>query len=179
MRVIIKWSLLASAIVGAPLFWGAFIRAESPEHVPYPDGYRRWTRVESGLNSPGSPDSKNTGGIHHTYANDIAMAAMKENQERAAMKENQERRFPEGSIIVRDLLEVQTKEGITTEGGRRHVTVMHKDSKRFADTGGWGFEVFRKDSHTDRAIWPNAKTKCFDCHAGQKEKDYVFGSFRK
>ena len=170
MKSMIKWSFLASVIVGATLFWGAFIKAESPEQVSYPEGYRRWMRVESGLNRPESPDSKNTGGIHHTYANDIAMAAL---------EENHGRRFPDGSIIVRDLLEVQTKEGITTEGRRRHVTVMHKDSKRFADTGGWGFEVFRKDSHTDRAIWPNAKTKCFDCHAGQKEKDYVFGSFRK
>lgn len=168
----IKWSLLASVIVGATFFWGAFIKAESPEQVPYPDGYWRWTRVESGLNRPENPDSnsKNTDGIHHTYANDKAMAAL---------EENQGRHFPDGSIIVRDLLEVQTKEGVTTEGPRRHVTVMHKDSRRFSDTGGWGFEVFRKDSHTDRAIWPNAKTKCFDCHAGQKEKDYVFGSFRK
>jgi hypothetical protein len=34
-------------------------------------------------------------------------------------------------------------------------------------------------SRTDRTIWPNAKTKCFDCHASQKDKDFVFGSFRK
>jgi hypothetical protein len=168
MKSIIKWALLASAIVGAPLFWGAFIKAESPEQVPYPDGYRRWMRVRSGPTE--SPDNKNTGEIYHAYANDKAMAAV---------EENQGRRFPEGSIIVRDILEVQTKDGVTTEGRRLRVTVMHKDSKRFADTGGWGFEIFREDSHADRTVWPNAKTRCFDCHAGQKEKDYVFGAFRK
>ena len=175
MKSMIKWGLLASATVCAPLLWGAFIKAESlkaesPEQDPYPDGYRRWTHVRSGLTGPESQDFKNTGGIHHIYANDKAMTAL---------EENQGRRFPDGSVIVYDLLEVQTKEGISTEGRRRYLTVMHKDSKRFADTGGWGFEVFRKDSHTDRAIWPNAKTRCFDCHTGQKEKDYVFGSFRK
>ena len=170
MKSLIKWALLASATVCPPLLWGAFIKAESPEQVPYPDGYRRWTHVRSGLTGPESPDFKTTGGIHHIYANDKAMTAL---------EENQGRRFPDGSVIVYDLLEVQTKEGISTEGRRRYLTVMHKDSKRFADTGGWGFEVFRKDSHTDRAIWPNAKTRCYDCHTGQKEKDYVFGSFRK
>jgi hypothetical protein len=164
MRFIIKWSLLVAIV---PLFSQALPKAESPEKVPYPEGYRRWVHVRSGLTGPESPDYKNTGGLHHIYANDKGMEGY------------QAGRFPDGSIIVYDLLEVQTKEGITTEGRRRFITVMHKDSKRFAETGGWGFEVFRKDSRTDRAIWPNAKTQCFDCHASQKEKDFVFGSFRK
>jgi cytochrome P460 len=164
MRSIIKWLLLVAI---APLYWEALPKAESPEKVPYPEGYRRWVHVRSGLTGPESPDYKTTGGIHHIYANDKAMEGY------------QAGRFPDGSIIVYDLLEVQTKEGITTEGPRRYLTVMHKDGKRFAETGGWGFEVFRKDSQADRTIWPNAKTKCFDCHASQKDKDFVFGSFRK
>ena len=164
MRSILKWSLLATIV---PLCWGASLKTVEPEQVPYPDGYRRWTHVRSGLTGPESPDFQTTGGLHHIYAND------------KAMKGYEAGRFPDGAIIVYDLLEVQTKEGISTEGHRRYLTVMHKDSKRFADTGGWGFEVFRKDSHTDRAIWPNAKARCFDCHSSQKDKDYVFGSFRK
>ncbi len=170
MKSVVKWSSLAASIIGAPLLWAAFIKAESPEQVPYPDGYRRWTHVRSGLIGPESPDYKTNGGIHHIYANDKAMTAL---------EEKEGRRFPDGSVIVYDLLEARTKEGITTEGERRYLTVMRKDSKRFADTGGWGFEVFRKDSHTDRLIWPNAKTRCFDCHANRKDMDYVFGSFRK
>ena len=170
MKSMIKWSLLAATIVSAPIVCGAFIKAESPEKVPYPDGYRRWTHLRSGLTGPESPDFKTTGGLHHIYANDKAMTAL---------EETQERHFPDGSIIVYDLLEVQTKDGVTTEGARRYLTVMHKDSKRFADTGGWGFEVFQKDSHSDRLIWPNAKARCFDCHANIKDRDFVFGSFRK
>jgi hypothetical protein len=164
MRSIIKWSLLAAM---APLCLGAFDKTESPEKVPYPEGYRRWTHVRSGLIGPESPDYKTTGGLHHIYANNKAVEGYEVG------------RFPDGSIIVYDLLEVHTKDGLTTEGRRRYLTVMHKDSKRFAETGSWGFEVFLKDSRTDRTVWPNAKTKCFDCHANQKDKDYVFGSFRK
>ena len=163
----IKWLLL---IAVALLFFGVFIRAQAPEQVPYPEGYRLWVHVRSGLTGPESPDFKNTGGLHHIYANDKALPTM---------EGYQAGRFPDGAIIVYDLLEAQTKEGITAEGRRRYLVVMHKDSKRFAETGGWGFELFRKDSHTDRAAWPNAKTSCFDCHASQKDKDYVFGSFRK
>lgn len=176
MKSTIKWFLLAAMIAGtagASVFRGDILKAESPEQVPYPDGYRRWTHVRSGLTGPESPDYKTTGGLHHIYANDKAAATL------AMVDGHQAGRFPDGSIIVYDLLEVQTKEGITTEGSRRYLTVMHKDSKRFAETGGWGFEVFRKDSRTDRTIGPDAKTKCFDCHASQKDKDFVFGSFRK
>lgn len=151
----------------APLFCGVLIRAESPEQVPYPEGYRRWARVKSALIGPENPIYERYGGLHHIYANDKAMEGYRTG------------RFPDGSVIVFDLLETQTKEGLMTEGRRRFVDVMHKDSKRFAETGGWGFEEFRKDSHKDRTIGPDAKTKCFDCHAGQKEKDFVFSSFRE
>lgn len=150
----------------AALFVGVFIKAESPEQVPYPEGYRSWAHVRSALVGPENSDYKNSGGMRHVYANGKAMEGYRG------------RFFPDGSIIVFDLLETQTKEGLTTEGRRRYIAVMHKDSNRFTETGGWGFEVFRKDSRTDRAIGPNAKTKCFDCHASQKDKDFVFGSFR-
>jgi Cytochrome P460 len=164
MMYILKLSLLVAI---APLCWGALVKTESPEKVPYPEGYRRWTHVRSGLTGPESPDYQLTGGLHHIYANDKAMEGYEGG------------RFPDGSVIVYDLLKVQTKDGVTLEGERRYLTVMHKDSKRFADTGGWGFEVFLKDSRKDRTVWPNAKTKCYECHASQKDRDFVFGSFRK
>jgi hypothetical protein len=119
------------------------------------------------LTGPESPDYKATGGLHHIYANDKAVEGYEKG------------RFPDGSVIVYDLLNVQTKDGITIEGERRYVTVMHKDSSRYPDTGGWGFEVFPKNSKTNRTVWPNAKTKCYDCHTNRKENDYVFGPFRK
>lgn len=167
--IIKRFLLLAVVLFFCPLFWNAFTSAQSQsfEQVPYPEGYRFWAHVRSGLIGPESPDFKNTGGMHHIYANDKALEGYVKG------------RFPDGATIVYDLLEASTKDGITTEGQRRYLTVMTKDGKRFAETGGWGFEVFRKDSHTDRVVGANAKSRCFDCHAGQKDRDYVFGSFRK
>jgi hypothetical protein len=164
MNLVLK-KLLFLAVVSLSLF--VTIGAQNFEQVPYPDGYRFWVHLRSGVTGPESPEFKATGGIHHIYANDKAVEGY------------QKGRFPDGASIVYDLLEAPTKDGITTEGHRRYLTVMYKDSKRFSETGGWGFEVFRKDSHTDRSIGADAKTKCFGCHSSQKDRDYVFGGFRK
>jgi len=156
-------------IVIAALFCGAWIRAQSPEQVPYPEGYRRWVRVKSALIGPEHTTFERYGGLHHIYANDKAMEGYRTG------------RFPDGAVIVFDLFETKTKEGLMTESRRRFIDVMHKDSKRFAETGGWGFEEFRGDGRKDkdRAIGPNAKASCFDCHTSQKEKDFVFSSFNE
>jgi Cytochrome P460 len=164
MRSILILPLLIAVV---PIYWGINTRADNSAEVPYPEGYRRWVHLRSGLTGPESPSYKATGGLHHIYANDKAMEGYRAG------------RFPDGSTFVYDLLEVQTKEGITSESRRRYITVMHKDSKRFAETGGWGFEVFRKDSRTDRTLNAKSKMQCYECHVSQKDKDYVFGSFRE
>ena len=56
---------------------------------------------------------------------------------------------------------------------------MVKDSRRHKDTGGWGFEGFKGDSTTERAVGANAATACYQCHTAQKDKGYVFSSWRK
>jgi hypothetical protein len=55
---------------------------------------------------------------------------------------------------------------------------MHKDSQKFADTGGWGFEGFKGDSHTERAVGAKAATACYQCHVPQQDKDFVFSRLR-
>ncbi|MFZ5523531.1 MAG: cytochrome P460 family protein [Pseudomonadota bacterium] len=58
------------------------------------------------------------------------------------------------------------------------VGVMHKDSKRYAATGGWGFEGFKGDSRADRAVGSNAASACFGCHEPRNKHDYVFSNLR-
>jgi cytochrome c553 len=47
------------------------------------------------------------------------------------------------------------------------------------DTGGWGFEGFKGDSKSERAVGNNAAAACFQCHTAQKNNDFVFSTFRK
>ena len=138
----------------------------SADDVPYPSGYRDWHHVKSMVINPGHPLHEAFGGIHHIYAN------------AKAMKGYVKGKFENGAVIVFDLLEAKSDGNAVTEGARKVVGVMRKDAKRFAATGGWGFEGFKGDSKTERAVGKNADSACFQCHAPQKESDYVFSKLR-
>ena len=69
-----------------------------------------------------------------------------------------------------------------------NVDFMVKDSKRFADSGGWGYGVFDYDTATD-TFKPGTTAgtppqgndaKCgLACHTIAKDRDYVFTSYQK
>jgi hypothetical protein len=140
--------------------------AQPASQVAYPDGYRGWSHVKSMVIRPGHPLYEAFGGIHHVYANGEAMKAL-------AAKVP----FGNGSVLVFDLLEAKDEGNSVSEGARKVVGVMEKDSARFASTGGWGFEGFKGDSR-ERAV-TDGKTQCFGCHESQKSADYVFSAYRK
>lgn len=137
------------------------------QEVPYPKGYRDWHHVKSMVINPGHPLYEAFGGIHHLYAN------------RAAMEGYARGRFPDGAVIVFDLLAAEGRDSAVTEGPRKIVGVMHKDAKRFAATGGWGFEGFKGGNPAERAVGKDAASACFACHTSQQGRDYVFSSPRE
>ena len=129
--------------------------------VPFPDGYLQWTHVKSGILKKGQPGFDHFGGIHHIYANTPAMEGYRTGH------------FPDGSWLVFDVFEAIGKDSVFTEGRRRIVDVMIKDSAQYAATGGWGFEEFQGDSRTERNLNGNV-TECYNCHAYRKTHDFVF-----
>jgi len=155
---------LAAACI---MIWSLSLWARTNDVIPYPAGYRLWAHVSSALIGPQNPAFNHSGGIHHIYANEKAMEGYHTG------------RFPDGSVLVADFLETRENAGVTTEGPRRRIDVMVKNSKRYADTGGWGFEQFRGDSQTDRLVTAETAASCFACHSKQKERDSVFSVFRK
>lgn len=150
---------LAAAVVAVAV-------AASGARVPYPEGYRDWTHVKSMVIEPGHALYASFGGLHHLYANDRALAGYRSGK------------FPDGAVIVFDLLEAVSADNAVTEGKRKVLGVMHKDSRKFAATGGWGFEGFAGDSKTERAVADKAAEACFACHTSQRSRDYVFSSYR-
>ena len=134
--------------------------------VPYPQGYRDWHHVKSMVIKEGHPLFASFGGIHHLYAND------------KAIKGYRGKSFPDGSVIIFDLLEAVQDGSAVTEGARKVVGVMHKDSKKFKTTGGWGFEGFGGGDPSKRVVGSNAASACFACHAPQKAQDYTFSRLR-
>ena len=141
------------------------VLADSKE-VPYPGGYRQWMHVKTMTINAGHPLYDAFGGIHHLYANAKAVAGYKNGT------------FADGAVIVLDLLEAKSADNAVTEGERKIVGVMAKDKKRYAATGGWGFEGF-KGNTKDRAVTQaNAANACFACHTQVKDKGYVFSALR-
>ncbi len=76
----------------------------------------------------------------------------------------------------------------TVPGALHDVDFMVKDSKRFADSGGWGYGQFEYDVASDEfrpgtvndAPPQENDAKCgFACHTLVRSKDYVFTSYQK
>lgn len=74
----------------------------------------------------------------------------------------------------------------TVPGTQQNIDLMVKDSKRFADSGGWGYAVFDYNAATD-TFTPGTlagtppqgnDAKCgFACHTVAKSRDYVFTNY--
>ena len=64
-------------------------------------------------------------------------------------------------MIAFDLLAAASADNTVQEGPRKVLGVMVKDSRRYRDTGGWGFEGFKGDSTTERAVGSQAATACY------------------
>jgi len=135
------------------------------EKIPYPNDYRNWSHVKSMVIEPGHPLENPFQGIHHVYGNEKALQGLKNGN------------YLDGSVLVFDLLNYVEKNNTIQEGSRKLVGVMHKDAKKYAKTGGWGFEGFAANSKTER-LTKDGGDSCFSCHSPQKSNDYVFSRFR-
>lgn len=152
------WWMLGLGLVALSL-------GQTSNTIAYPEGYRSWVHVKSMIVEKGHPLFDLVGGLHHIYANDKAMQGYRANP----------RVFPEGSVIVFDLLEPITGNNAVVEGARKAVIVMVKDSRRLASTGNWGYAVFQGSSRNPASIDVNS---CFECHKGAANTDFIFSSYR-
>lgn len=148
--------LFALAVSGLSL--SALYAAES---VQYPDNFRRWVHVGTGVILPGGSIPESEQGMHHIFANPKAVEGYSSGD------------FADGSVVVYELRETQQKNGVIFEGDRRRVDVMIKDSKLYPSTGGWRFERFWANDQTQDAIH-DAGASCFACHTQAKAHGFVF-----
>ena len=101
--------------------------------------------------------------------------------------------FPDGSKIAKihwkPVKSAEAPDPTTrVPGTLENVDFIEKDSKRFADSGGWGYAAFNYDAASD-AFTPatladqppqGSDAKCgFACHTLVKAKDYIFTAYPK
>jgi hypothetical protein len=140
--------------------------AAPDEEIPFPADYRTWAHVKTVLVRSESPAYATEGGIHHIYANPAAVTGYRTGT------------FPDGSVIVYDLLETTEKPGLILEGKNRRTDVMVKDSARFASSHGWGFASFAAGTRANGVLPKERQAQCLECHTKRKDHDYVQGDWR-
>ena len=58
--------------------------------------------------------------------------------------------------------------------------LIEKDSKRFPNTGGWGYALFNHDVAIGKMTADSATVDCGHvCHVAVKAKDYIFHPYQK
>ncbi len=97
--------------------------------------------------------------------------------------------FPDGSKMAKvhfSLKKMETFPVATVPDTQHDVDFMVKDSKRFQDSGGWGYGVFEYDAASGKFRLGNLAdkppqandAKCgFACHTIVKTRDYVFTDY--
>jgi hypothetical protein len=133
--------------------------------VPYPEGYRSWTHVKSMVLFEDHPLADPFEGLHHVYANAAALEGLRGGS------------YADGAILVFDLLEAPLADDTLTEGLRKRIDIMHRDSSRYASTGGWGYETFVGDSRSER-LDQDVVSACYACHTSQANQSFVFSQWR-
>ncbi|MGH8175441.1 MAG: cytochrome P460 family protein [Steroidobacter sp.] len=161
-------SAIALALVLLACTAGVVMSSDLPTSnavAAYPEGFREWTHVKSALVGPQSPAYPRYGGLHGVYANALAVNGYRSG------------RFEDGAIIVFDLFDTVEQAGTTAPGARKFIDVMVRDSKRFAATGGWGFEEFSGNSRSEGRLSHEQQTACFGCHQQLAASDLVISEF--
>ena len=140
--------------------------------VTIPDGYRDWRLIS--VNHLAGAEGK-LKQVRAQLGNDIAIKAFLEGK----------LPFPDGTVIAA----LHWNEASSEENNKvlaigfpgaglqssvaqsaENVQFMVKNSKKYAETGGWGFADFKNGKPGNEALH---KT-CFPCHQPAKDRDYVF-----
>ena len=169
MRRAISMLVAGGALAGVVAFMAPASGQADGEAAPIfgiklPAGYREWQLIavaheEGKLND-----------LRAILGNDIAIEAAREGR----------LPYPDGTIIARiawsyDASEENNKtfgkaQSFVAGAPKNGVQFMVKDSKKYAETGGWGYAHFNDGKPADASFMQS----CFPCHHAIKSRDDVF-----
>ena len=153
--------LLSAAVVGSITPFAA----ESADDLKLPASYRHWYHVNTMVIDKGSPLFEAMGGMHNVYINSTGETALKKGEP-----------YPDKTVLLVDLHEFTISDGSYVEGPRKATAIMLKDKKKYASTGGWGFQAWAGGDPTKPLVTDPTK-QCFECHQARKDQDYVYSTY--
>jgi hypothetical protein len=143
-----------------------------------PENFHEWIYVGSPLTPNALNDGKaNFPEYHNVYIEPCSYGKYKTTNV-----------FPEGTIFFKELqltLPQQNPDGSRTEPSGRGffpgpwngADVTVKDTKRYADTGGWGYYNFNHHEPKAPTATLKPKSECAFCHMASAKKDEVWTQF--
>ena len=193
----IKRILVAAGSAAALVLTGAAVFAQSasndgsaltrkrylPEYtesgdLKLPKNFHEWVFVGSPLTPNALNDGKaNFPEFHNVYIEPGSYEIYKKTG-----------KFPEGTIFFKELqltLPAENPDGSRTEpSGRGYfpgklngADVTVKDTKRYADSGGWGYYNFNHHEPKAATAKLRPKSECAFCHIANAKKDEVWTQF--
>ncbi len=137
-----------------------------------PTGYRKWTYV----GTPVTPNDMNDGNapfpeFHSVYMNPEAVDHYESTGD-----------FPDGTILVKELVSVGDKEASSGNGYFMGefigLEVSIKDKTRFEDEpGNWAYFSFGHKYPLKELARAQPAASCNDCHDGEADDDFVFTQY--
>jgi len=125
-------------------------------------GYRHWYHVRSMVvYDKTSPMFDDFAGLHDVYVNEPGYKPLRTGG-----------KYPDGTVFVFDLFDLNAQPGSYEPGKRKALAVMAKDSKTHPDTGGWAFYLFDEGNPSKQMV-KDAKTECYSCHEQNRGTDGV------
>jgi hypothetical protein len=143
----------------------ASVSAESADDIKQPVGYRQWLHVNTMVIDKASPLFAALGGMHNVHVNSVGDPALRKGGP-----------YPNGTMFLTDLHDFAVVDGAYVEGALKGLALMEKDSKKYASTGGWGFQ-FWEGGDPKKPVVTNAAEQCFACHQPKKDQDYVYSTY--
>ena len=141
------------------------VAAQPADDITPPSGYRNWFHVNTMIVDKSSPLFEALGGMHNVHVNATGEAALKKGGP-----------YPDRTIFVTDLHDFTISDGSYVEGAFKGIAVMVKDTKKYASTGGWGFQFFA-GGDAKKPVVTDAAKQCFECHQPKKDQDYVYSTY--
>lgn len=147
--------LAATALLTVNAAFAETAPAAKPEHGEYRD----WRLLGVSLRH-----DKNS--MRAIVGNHVAIAAARAGKVKP---------WPDGSIIAKIKWGERKHpnwEQATVPGEFTAAEAMVKDSKKYAETGGWGFGIW--EGKTLKMLDQEKSAPCFACHLPMKDSDYVY-----
>ena len=130
-----------------------------------------WSIAAKDVETSSAASGHGAAGLHNVYT-----------QKGVAEYFRQKNTFPDGAVIIKELLKADTSSMTTGLVSRGFETegwfIMIKDTQqRFPSNSlwgdGWGWALF-KVNQTDMPVTQNYKTECIGCHIPARQDDWIY-----